>query len=290
MRAHEAFAHLVSVLRAFSLSVHASTPWTTGVDFALVAGIADTGHLDVDLPELFVETAQSVKRLGAPGIALFLDDLQDAAAADLTALCLASHAVAQVGTRLMVIGAGLPHLPMRLADARSYAERLYEYHVVDRLDREASVRALVEPARREGAQFDPDALELLYTLSEGYPYFLQAYGQCAWDVAAASPIGRGDVEVAALVAQEQLDVGFFGTRYDRATPKERAYLTAMAGVAAGGEASTADIAQALGRSARSLSAARDGLIRKGLVFGSARGRLAFTVPQFAEYLLRQPGD
>ncbi len=153
-----------------------------------------------------------------------------------------------------------------------------------------SVRALVAPARREGAQFDPDALELLYTLSEGYPYFLQAYGQCAWDVATASPIGRGDVEVAALVAQEQLDVGFFGTRYDRATPKERAYLTAMAGVAAGGEASTADIAQALGRSARSLSAARDGLIRKGLVFGSARGRLAFTVPQFAEYLLRQPGD
>jgi hypothetical protein len=59
-------------------------------------------------------------------------------------------------------------------------------------------------------------------------YFVQAYGKAAWDAAPTSPITLADVMVAAPEAEGELAVGFFGSRYERATPGEREYLRAMA--------------------------------------------------------------
>jgi hypothetical protein len=50
---------------------------------------------------------------------------------------------------------------------------------------------------------------------------------------------------------------------------------------------TADVAKALGRRPQSLSPARDGLIKKGLVYSSERGTVAFTVPHFGKFLRAQ---
>jgi DNA-binding MarR family transcriptional regulator len=47
---------------------------------------------------------------------------------------------------------------------------------------------------------------------------------------------------------------------------------------------TADIARQLDRKPQSLSPARDGLIKKGLVYSSERGSVAFTVPHFGRFL------
>ena len=44
---------------------------------------------------------------------------------------------------------------------------------------------------------------------------------------------------------------------------------------------------ALGRKPQSLSPARDGLIKKGLVFSGERGTVAFTVPHFGKFLRSQ---
>ena len=133
-----------------------------------------------------------------------------------------------------------------------------------------------------------DALEELQRLTGGYPYFVQAYGKATWDVATGSPITRDDVLAAAPDADAELAVGFFGVRYERATPAERDYMTAMAdlGVAprATARSSTADLARHLGRKPQSLSPARDGLIKKGLVYSGERGRVAFTVPHFGQFL------
>ncbi len=102
-----------------------------------------------------------------------------------------------------------------------------------------------------------------------------------------SPITRDDVLAAAPDAEAELAVGFFGVRYERATPAERDYMTAMADLGAdGGDAATAtaDVARHLGRKPQSLSPARDGLIKKGLVYSAERGRVAFTVPHFGQFL------
>ena len=166
------------------------------------------------------------------GIGIFVDEMQDISTDELAALCGACHEISQQGAPLVVVGAGLPHLPVALAASKSYAERLFRYVVVDRLPREMADRALLVPAGTEDVDYDPEALDELYLLTDGYPYFVQAYGKVTWDAALASPIQVSDVREAAPEAEGELAVGFFGARYDRATPAERDYMRAMADLAA----------------------------------------------------------
>jgi hypothetical protein len=223
--------------------------------------------------------------------------MQDLGPDDVSALCAACHELSQSGLPVIVVGAGLPHLPAVLSASKSYSERLFRYQRIDRLPREAADRALVAPAADEDATYDDAALAALYDATGGYPYFIQAYGKAVWDRAPRSPISRDDVAVAAPEAESELAVGFFGSRFERATPGERDYLRSMADAAVTlAEAGplddvesvpTADVAAALGKKPQSLSPARDALLKKGLIYASERGRIAFTVPHFGRYLRQQ---
>ena len=113
------------------------------------------------------------------------------------------------------------------------------------------------------------------------------------DVDEVGAVPTADVAVAAPEAEAELAVGFFGSRYERATPGEREYLRAMADAAVElhdddvdevGSVPTADVAAILGKKPQSLSPARDALLKKGLIYSGERGRIAFTVPHFGRYL------
>jgi hypothetical protein len=257
-----------------------------GIEVPMTRGRADSGDLEIDLTELLTDAAAVAADLGV-GIALFIDEMQDIPASDVSALCAACHELSQNGGPLIVVGAGLPHLPSVLSASKSYSERLFRYMSIDRLDREAADIALLAPARREGADFQPAALDALYAAADGYPYFVQAYGKVTWDVAAASPVTPRDVAVAAPLAAGELAVGFFGSRYERATPAEREYMRAMAQLG-DDPVPTAQVADELGRKPSSVSPARDSLIKKGLIYSSERGLIAFTVPHFGRFLRAQP--
>src|SRR5690242_16193953 len=272
-------------------------PWQPGIDVPAVLGRADSGDIEIDLVELLVDVAGLAAGSGR-GIALFIDEMQDVRPQDVSALCAACHELSQQRLPLVLVGAGLPHLPVVLAASKSYSERLFRYHRIDRLDRAAADTALRLPARDEDADFDDEALEAMYAATSGYPYFIQAYGKVAWDVAPRSPITAADVSVAAPQAEAELAVGFFGSRFERATPAEREYLRAMADAAQslvdGGEeidetesVPTSAVAQVLDRKPQSLSPARDALLKKGLIYSGERGRIAFTVPHFGRYLRTQ---
>jgi hypothetical protein len=151
-------------------------------------------------------------------------------------------------------------------------------------------RALLRPAADEGVAYEQEALDELYALTDGYPYFVQAYGKVTWDLAVGTPIRLVDVAEAGPEAEAELAIGFFGARYDRATPAERDYMRTMADLGADhsdGPVTTAEVASALSRKPQSLSPARDGLIKKGLVYSSERGTVAFTVPHFGKFLRAQ---
>jgi hypothetical protein len=286
-RAPDRIEHFLGVLKAFAARDPRAPKGTAqlGIDVPAVRGRADSGDLEIDLTELLADAASVATDLGV-GIALFVDEMQDVPAADVSALCAACHELAQTGGPLIVVGAGLPHLPSVLSASKSYSERLFSYVRIDRLDREAADLALIAPARREGVEFKPAALDALYRAADGYPYFVQAYGKVTWDVAAESPVTAEDVAVAAPEAEGELAVGFFGSRYERATPAEREYMRAMA--ALGDEpVPTARVADELGRKPSSVSPARDALIKKGLIYSSERGLIAFTVPHFGRFLRRQ---
>jgi hypothetical protein len=287
---------VTGVLKAFALRTDLKDRKATPrqdrpllLDVVATTGRADSGDLELDLVELFTDVAQLAGDLGV-GIALFIDEMQDISPVELGALCGACHEISQQGAPLIVVGAGLPHLPVALAASKSYAERLFRYVAVDRLPREMAERAWTVPAATEDATYEPKALEELYRLTDGYPYFVQAYGKVTWDVAVDTPIRWSDVMQAAPEAEAELAVGFFGARYDRATPAERDYMVAMADLGQGTDdlaVSTADIARLLERKPQSLSPARDGLIKKGLVFSGERGTVAFTVPHFGKFLRAQ---
>jgi len=281
---------VAGVLKSFALRTGVEDRkgfrWTPPTDILAAKGRADSGDLELDLVELFVDVATLAGDLGV-GIALFIDEMQDISTPELAALCGACHEISQQGAPLVVVGAGLPHLPVALAASKSYAERLFRYASVDRLPREMADRAWRLPAAEEGVDFEDDALDELYRLTDGYPYFVQAYGKVTWDAAVGSPIRAADVRAAAPEAEAELALGFFGARYDRATPAERDYMTAMADLGDGsvdGPIATADVAAHLARKPQSLSPARDGLIKKGLVYSGERGSVAFTVPHFGKFL------
>jgi hypothetical protein len=284
---------VLGVVKAFALRQQPDAKvrdrWQPGIDVPPASGRADSGDMEIDLVELLSDAAGLAADVGK-GVALFIDEMQDVPAEDVSAICAACHELSQQGAPLIVVGAGLPHLPAVLSASKSYSERLFRYLRIDRLDREAADRALLAPAEREDVTFEPAALDALYAAADGYPYFVQAYGKVTWDVAAASPVTADDVAVAAPVAEAELAVGFFGSRYDRATPAEREYMHAMAelGGPSGAAVATSEVAVSLGRKPASLSPARDSLIKKGLVYSAERGQIAFTVPHFGRYLLSHP--
>ncbi|MFR9805777.1 AAA family ATPase [Pseudonocardia sp. RS010] len=282
---------VLGVLKAFALraspdGARMRDRWQPGIDVPVRNGRADSGDIEIDLVELFTEVAELASEV-ATGIAILIDEMQDLRPDDVSALCAACHELSQSRMPLVVVGAGLPHLPAVLSASKSYSERLFTYARIDKLDRTDADFALIAPAEREDAAFDTDALDQLYERSGGYPYFVQAYGKASWDAAPTSPIRAADVALAAPEAEAELAVGFFGSRYERATPAEREYLRAMAELAEGTDEPvvTSAIAQHLERKPSSLSPARDSLLKKGLVFSAQRGQIAFTVPHFGRYLL-----
>lgn len=290
-RAPDRVERLLGVLKAFALRAAPTDAklkdrWQPGIDVPAAQGRADSGDIEIDLVELFTDVADLAADVGT-GVALLIDEMQDLQPDDVSALCAACHELSQSSAPMVVVGAGLPHLPAVLSASKSYSERLFRYTRIDRLDREDADLALTAPVRREDADIDGDALDALFAVSGGYPYFVQAYGKAAWDAAPTSPITRADVAVAAPEAESELAVGFFGSRYERATPSEREYLQAMAALTCGGDepVGTARVAEQLTRKASSLSPARDSLIKKGLVYSGERGQIAFTVPHFGRFLL-----
>ncbi|AXH96931.1 ATP-binding protein [Ornithinimicrobium avium] len=293
--------HVLGVIKAFAQKDQPGAKlrdrWNPGIDVPAITGRADSGDIEIDLVELFTDVGGLAADVGK-GVAVFIDEMQDLGPEDVSALCAACHELSQSALPVIVVGAGLPHLPAVLSASKSYSERLFRYNRIDRLSREEAARALQAPAEDEDAEWADGALEAMYAATGGYPYFIQAYGKEVWDLAPSSPITEEDVRVAAPEAEEELAVGFFGSRYERATPGEREYLRAMAEVASSqlaegvdvdevGSVATADLATHLGRKPQSLSPARDALLKKGLIYSGERGRIAFTVPHFGRYLLGQ---
>jgi hypothetical protein len=91
--------------------------------------------------------------------------------------------------------------------------------------------------------------------------------------------------MAAKEATKRLDDGFFKLRFDRLTSKEGKYVVAMAKLGEGPYRSS-DVAAALNETPQSLGPRRAQIISKGMIYSPSHGDIAFTVPLFSEYLMR----
>jgi hypothetical protein len=272
---------------SFRASVTASGAWSFGLDLSSAAGGgADTGVFEMDLATLVRDLAAAAAEEEV-GLAILIDEAQDLTADELTAVCATVHTVGQNSWRCLFGLAGLPSLPRELAEAKSYAERLFTYTRIDQLPNPMAKEALVAPASLSGVLWSEDGLSVILEEASGYPYFLQQYGQETWNVAASSPITAVDARVGAALGRAALDDGFFRSRWDRATRAEQEYLRALA-ADGDGVAPSSDVARRLGRTVNSLGPARAALISKGLIYAPEHGAVAFTVPGMSDFIRRQP--
>ncbi len=255
-----------------------------GLDINPEKGTADSGDLEIDLPDLLTVIAE-VARERKTAIALLIDEIQYFEEKELSALIMALHRMQQKQLPLVLLGAGLPILPRLAGDSKSYAERLFSFPRIGPLATEDARRALTEPAKEEGASFEAAAVDAIIELTQGYPYFIQEWGYQAWNHAQTPPITQDDVKKATEVALQRLDENFFRVRFDRLTPSEKTFLRAMAEIG-NGPYLIGDIAERLGVKVSSLSPRRAKLIHKGMIYSPSHGGLEFTVPLFDDFLRR----
>ena len=259
-----------------------------GLDLDPEPGLADNGDLETDLTTL-LEVVGRAAQEATTVVVIFIDELQYIQIDQFAALISALHRCAQGSLPIVMVGAGLPQLRGLAGNAKSYAERLFDYPTVGALAPAEAEQAIAKPATSQGVIVNPDAIAEIIRVTRGYPYFLQEWGKHAWDVADASPITFAHVRIASVEAVAALDEGFFGVRFDRLTPAERRYLRAMAELGAGPHRS-GDIAQTLRKPINSQGPVRQSLITKGMIWSPNHGDTAFTVPLFDEYMKRiMPG-
>ena len=255
-----------------------------GIDLEPEAGLADSGDLDTDLGELLVAVGEAAKDRGT-ALVLFVDELQYVKEDQLASLISALHGANQRQLPVTMVAAGLPQVLAQSGRAKSYAERLFEFVPVDRLDDASATEALVGPALREQVRYEAAALAEILEQSQGYPYFLQEWGKHCWNCAASSPITGDDALAATEAALAELDASFFRLRFDLLTPSEKRYMRAMAELGQGPHRS-GDIATVMNRQVTSVAPVRNGLIAKNLLFSPGHGDTAFTVPLFDGFMRR----
>ena len=260
-----------------------------GIDYEAEPGLADNGDLEHDLQALMEQIGLAAKAANT-AIVIFIDELQYVQEDQLAALITSLHRTEQRQLPVVLVGAGLPQLRGRMGNAKSYAERLFDFPEIGPLPREAAFQAITRPLENEGVEITQEALVEIFRVTKGYAYFLQAWGSHSWLLTDESPIAINDVTRASITAIAALDEGFFRVRFDRCTPKEKKYLRAMAELGEGPHRS-GDIAACLGEKVSSLAPTRSSLIAKGMVWSPSHGDTAFTVPMFDEFMKRiMPGD
>lgn len=259
-----------------------------GLDTTAEPGLADSGDLSLDLGDLLRTVGEAARAQGT-AVVLVADELHCLPGNELGALLQSLHRMSQRQLPVILVGAALPQIVGRAGRSKSYAERLLDFREVGALDARAAGVALRAPAKRAEVAYEPGAIREIVRRTEGYPYFLQAWGKHCWNCAARTPITVADVREATNLALASLDAGFFRMRIDRLTLSQKRYLRAMAALGAGPHRS-GEIAAVLGRRVTTLGPVRAKLIEKGMLYGPAHGLTAFTVPMFDRYLQRVAPD
>lgn len=255
-----------------------------GLDIDPETGAADSGDIEIDLPNLFEALGEAAKEKKS-AVAILIDEIQYLSQKELGAVIMVMHRMQQRQLPVVLLGAGLPVLPGLAGESKSYAERLFAFPDVGALSEADSNKAISEPALLEGVTLSDAALAETYHLTKGYPYFIQEWGYQIWNLALNSPIELEVVKSAAESVVRRLDQNFFRVRFDRLTPGEKNFLRAMAELGSG-DIRSGDIANCLGVKVNSIGPVRAKLIKKGVIYSPAYGDIAFTVPLFDEFMKR----
>ncbi len=219
------------------------------------------------------------------GIMLAIDEAQMLDSAELRRILAGVHRCGQDALPMWCLLAGLPNLIGRVAQAATYAERMFTVADLGPLTPQQVAQAITEPAAEMGVHWTDDATTAIVDRSDGFPFFVQTWAYHTWNAARDEPISTADVDRAAAAAKASLDTSFFAARIARIPESEVAYVRALASLGAGPHRSS-DVAAAAGKSTSAVAAFRDRLINEGVIYPPRYGWVEFAIPHFDDYVSR----
>lgn len=247
-------------------------------------GVADTGDIENDLPDLIEAVADAAADCQS-AVCLIFDEMQYLEKSELSALIMAMHRCSQKKLPAILIGAGLPPLLGHMGNSKSYAERLFDFPSIGPLDRKGVEQAVQIPIEAAKAFIERRAIDHIYTATQGYPFFVQQWAYEAWNCAIGMNVELRYAQNADTEARKRLDESFFSVRFNRVSLAEKEYLRAIAFFPTDVVRSS-KVAEVLGKSPQSANGLRASLTKKGMIYSPSLGDVSFTVPMFGGFMRR----
>lgn len=190
---------------------------------------------------------------------------------------------------------GLPTLFPKLVEARTYSERMFRILFLKQLSKTETEEAIKKPVQESHCpvKFGPNAIELIYNYSGGYPFFVQFICRESYDFYLQQFADNRPPVVPIEGIIRKLDTDFFAGRWSRVTDRQQELLNVIGNLdnsqteftvqdimAKAGEI----LPKPFGRS--HVNQLLTSLIKSGLVYRDRHGKYLFAVPLMADFIKR----
>lgn len=189
------------------------------------------------------------------------------------------------GKRVGLLMAGLPHQVSALLRNQtvSFLRRSVQHRLSGVADQEVA-QALVQTIASEGKTATGEVIDLMVDAIGGFPFMMQLVGYRSWDVSFGScEITVKDVQRGVALAQGDLDQRVLEPTFYELSDGDLAFLRAM--LEDQDVSLVADIAQRMGVASNYASQYRARLVEQGIIGTRGRGKIAFDMLHFKEFLL-----
>lgn len=203
------------------------------------------------------------------------------------------------GLRLMLALTGLPTLFPKLVEARTFAERMFHVVFLNPLNRAETADAIRKPIAEDPncpIDVSADSMTQIWTITRGYPYFVQYVCREAFDVwVQAIHEGQAPRAIPLTAIMRKLDTDFFSGRWARATDRQRDLLRVIARLPnCESEFSVQEIVEHAANKelTKSFSSSHvnqmlASLSESGLIYKNRHGKYSFAVPLLGDFIKRQ---
>jgi hypothetical protein len=177
-----------------------------------------------------------MQKLGKHGMIFAYDEAQnlaDHAAREqfpLSLLLDVFQSIQRKGIPFMLALTGLPTLFPKLVEARTFAERMFRVVFLDPLSKPETAEAIQKPIKHNKCpvNFTNTSIDMIWSITHGYPYFVQYVCREAFDVWVQAIDGGKEPEgIPVDEIIRKLDSDFFAGRWARATDRQRELLAVI---------------------------------------------------------------
>ena len=249
------------------------------VSSVTAAGVG-TGFETVSAPNSNDDLRGALSELGdtlaghGTGLLITVDELQSGEVGEIRQFgSILQHVSRREQRPIAFIGAALLQIEDTLLsdDAITFLQRCSRYDI-DRLNTNATRRAITEPIREHGRSIDPAALDRAVTATSGYAFMIQLVGFHSWQADANSPDITAE-HVTAGIAEAQRRIGrmILTPTWKTLSDVDRRFLLAMS--QDDGDSGITDVADRLGVTTSYASVYRHRLLRAGMILPAGRGRI-----------------